>query len=58
VFDSSPADSTFAVFFRSPDGCSRTAMSEPVGSGVSLNVTRTSLGDRASRASEAGFDLT
>jgi len=58
VFGSSVAASTFAVFLRSPDGCSSTAMSEPVGSGGSLKVTRTSVGDRVSRASEAGFDLT
>ena len=32
-------------------------MSEPAGSGVSLNVMRTSEGDFVSRASDDGFDF-
>jgi hypothetical protein len=57
VLPSSGAFSAAAVFFRTLL-VSRTAISEPLGSGVSLNVILISDGDFVSRASDAGLDFT
>jgi hypothetical protein len=57
VFASSVAASAAAVFIRTPLA-SRIVMTEPLASGVSLKVMRTSDGDFVSRVSEAGFDFT
>jgi hypothetical protein len=57
VFGSSLTSATSWLSTRFPL-TSSTATSLPRASGVSLNVTRTSVGGLVSRASDAGFDFT